>query len=477
MASSEAVERARPSAPTAPANRHDITRRVFTSMAGRRLLPKEGWILNRAIHDTVAPTVKVHLVAGRATPAIAHRLLEDTIRRHIVSLTMDRDFTNIQERPLSLPPSLVRLELNGFRGELDPAPAGLRDLLLRAMDGETPHPLLKSMFDNDAVQIFNRETAEIIGAMLPTLRTLEVCGRWDWFINLSSCMQVLCKLPRAHLEYLHVLSCSVHWEDLLLLLTPAVTKVALECCRLYPDAVLSRSVVPELPDGLLSLDLIRCEFSGTALTISRLPDSLRHLVVQTEEDSDGSVHFEQPLPSLLESFKLVTFDNTVDACEGMLPAGLRVLELVGRHHQWLDEPEVPPSLRVLKLRAHRHPLPQLPDTLETLELNECTHHVSDIPNSVRSLSLYWRPPQPMPPLPARWPAHLERLMYWAKSDCAPMPAIKRLPPTLRELALNGCEVHAGLPRTLQKVRLGRNFTQDLTFTGRVTVNSNDNWYF
>ncbi|KAG5181147.1 hypothetical protein JKP88DRAFT_279002 [Tribonema minus] len=87
-------------------------------MAGRRLLPKNCWSLNRAIHDTAAPTVKVRLEADSATCAIFHRILEDSARRLVVRLTMDGDFTSIQERPLSLPPSLVRLELNGFRGPL-----------------------------------------------------------------------------------------------------------------------------------------------------------------------------------------------------------------------------------------------------------------------------------------------------------------------------------------------------------------------
>ncbi|KAG5181153.1 hypothetical protein JKP88DRAFT_349274 [Tribonema minus] len=267
------MERAPPPAPTGLANYQDMMRMVFTSMAGRRLLPKEGWGLNRAIRDTAAPTVSVHvkrapLKADSTSCTILHGLLEDSARRLVVKLTMEGDFTSVQERPLSLPPSLVSLYLNGFRG-------------LRELD-------------------------------------------------------------------------------------------------------------------------------------------------------------------------LVAFPQ-------------------------LDE--LPPGLRFLKLRNHDHPLPPLPDTLETLVLDNCTHHVANIPDSVRSLSLYWLPPNPAPPLPTRWPAHLERLMYWAKSDGAPMPVIKRLPPTLRELALNGCEVHASLPRTLQKVRLGRNFTQQLTFTGRVTVNSNDNWYF
>ncbi|KAG5181155.1 hypothetical protein JKP88DRAFT_349276 [Tribonema minus] len=222
-------------------------RRVFTSMAGRRLLPKEGWSLNRVIHDTAAPTVKARVEADTVLFAIQHRLLEDTSRRFILDLIMEGDFTRIQERPLSLPPSLVRLELNGFRG----------------------------------------------------LRELEL------------------------LEF------------------------------------------PQLD-------------------------------------------------------------------------------------------EVPPGLRVLKLHTYEHPLPPLPDTLETLVLDNCTHHVVDVPDSVRSLSLYWRPPEPAPPLPARWPPHLERLAYWARCEDA-------------ALELNGCVVHTCLPQNLREMRLGSEFTQRLTFTGRVTL--------
>eukprot|EP00611_Tribonema_gayanum_P005492 TRINITY_DN1471_c0_g5_i3.p4 TRINITY_DN1471_c0_g5~~TRINITY_DN1471_c0_g5_i3.p4 ORF type:complete len:191 (-),score=46.81 TRINITY_DN1471_c0_g5_i3:71-643(-) len=178
--------------------------------------------------------------------------------------------------------------------------------------------------------------------------------------------------------------------------------------------------------------------------------------------SPTEVRFQEPLPPLLDSF---TGDASVSG--SMLPAGLRELHLL--EFPQLDE--VPPGLRVLKLREHKHPLPQLPNTLETLVLNECTHCVDSVPDSLRSLSLYWQPPRPAPPLPARWPAHLEQLVYWGKSDSAEPPRIEHLPSTLRQLELNGCEVHAGLPQTLQEVRLGREFTQEFEFPGKVTVDS------
>ncbi|KAG5181168.1 hypothetical protein JKP88DRAFT_279023 [Tribonema minus] len=230
---------------TGDRSHQDIIRIVFTSMAGRRLLPEEGWSLSRAIHDTAAPIVKVRLEAGGVPIAMAHHLLEDTARKLIVELTMEGDFTEIQARPLSLPPSLVQLELAGFRGELGPAPSGLRKLSLCAYceDGDKiiPHPPLADINDGDAMQNLLQEMAELIRAFN----------------------------------------------------------------------------------------------------------------------------------------------------------------------------ELPPSLRVLKLHKYEHPLPPLPDTLETLVLDECTGHIAQLPNSVRSLSLYWRPPRPAPPLPARWPAHLEHLTYWS----------------------------------------------------------------
>ncbi|KAG5181176.1 hypothetical protein JKP88DRAFT_322344 [Tribonema minus] len=161
----------------------------------------------------------------------------------------------------------------------------------------------------------------------------------------------------------------------------------------------------------------------------------------------------------------------------MLPAGLRVLDLWGDFDQPLGD--LPPDLHVLQLGAYEHPLPQLPDTLETLVLDGCTCHIAALPASLRSLSVYWQPPFHAPRLPLRaaaWPARLERLVYWAKTESgsARLTSIEHLPPTLTQVELNGCEVHARLPHELREVRLGRAFRQalDLTLSGaaRVVVN-------
>ncbi|KAG5181177.1 hypothetical protein JKP88DRAFT_246383 [Tribonema minus] len=453
-------------------------------MAERRLLPKNCWSLNKVIHDTVAPTVTVHLVAGSAALAIPHHLLEDTTRRHVVTLTMDGDFTSTQERPLSLPPSLVRLSLRGFRGELGPVPSGLRELHIcayRNAEGNPypiyhPHPLLADITNSDAVQRFLQEMSEITVAVLPTVRLLCLVGmNTEDFILLRTCMQALCKVPHPKLKDLRLYAWTLHWEDLLQLLSPpaAVQKVTIENCHFTSDSESAegRFTIPSLPEGLVSLEVARCHCGSEVMVISRLPESLRHVnvaVIRTD------VEFAQPLPPLLESFSLKLVDVHANISAGMLPASLRVLELVGRH---LQLEEVPPSLRVLKLRAYKHPLPQLPDTLETLVLDECKHHVAEVPDSVRSLSLCWCHPHPAPPLPARWPTHLERLIYWGESDeffgtPHDMPHIDSLPPTLRRLELNGCAVMAELPQALQELRLGCEFRDTVNlkdFTGSVTV--------
>ncbi|KAG5187598.1 WD40-repeat-containing domain protein [Tribonema minus] len=94
---------------------------VFTIMAGRSLLPKAGWSLSRAMHDTAAPTVRVALVDDiNRRFAVPHHLLEDRTRRSIVELSLDGLFDDTHERPLSLPPGLVRLELKAFQARWPP---------------------------------------------------------------------------------------------------------------------------------------------------------------------------------------------------------------------------------------------------------------------------------------------------------------------------------------------------------------------
>ncbi|KAG5181172.1 hypothetical protein JKP88DRAFT_246378 [Tribonema minus] len=209
------------------------------------------------------------------------------------------------------------------------------------------------------------------------------------------------------------------------------------------------------------------------LVFGRLLDSLRRLAVDMARPAQ--IVFEQPLPSLLERVVLVTNGAANISSAGMLPAGLRLLLLHGCQHQPLEE--VPPGLRVLNLHGYAHPLPPLPDTLETLVLFDCAHNVTvvDASSNLRSLSVYWRPLHHAPPLPARWPARLERLVYWGprKSEGAEhYPCIENLPPTLRQLELNACEVRAPLPQTLQEVRLGLAFKQPLEVKGAtVKVNS------
>ncbi|KAG5186704.1 hypothetical protein JKP88DRAFT_353900 [Tribonema minus] len=134
-------ERIRVPAPAGSSTQQEIVRMVFTSMARRRLLPKKYWSLSRLLHDTVAPMIKVHLVADSTNSVILHRLLEGTSRRRIRRLTLDGDFTSTQQRPLSLPPSLVRLELNGFRARW---PVQLERLVYWAIgvSGDAPEPCI-----------------------------------------------------------------------------------------------------------------------------------------------------------------------------------------------------------------------------------------------------------------------------------------------------------------------------------------------
>ncbi|KAG5186691.1 hypothetical protein JKP88DRAFT_254403 [Tribonema minus] len=477
------VERIRVPAPASSLSQQEIVRMVFTSMAGRRLLPKECWSLSSLLHDTVAPTIEVHPVADSADSAVLHRLLEDTSRRRIRCLTLDGDFTSIQQRPLSLPPSLERLELNGFRGELGAAPSGLRELHLYAgFDrGEdiVPHPLLAELYDSaldspddsaigsEAAWEFVGEMAEIVKAFLPTLRVLVVCGL-SQMVSLQALMTKLVETPLPRLQVLSLHNWAVPWEDLLLLLSPVLAKVKLENCLilvLYADIDTPKYTVPALPEGLVSLDLDLC-FSHVDLWVfGGLPESLRHLVVVME---GISVRFEAPLPTLLESFRAETLGSGIHIDMGLLPAGLRKLKLAGAEQQPLDR--VPAGLRVLMLRNYRHPLPQLPDTLVVLVVHECMHHAVDLPDSLRSLSLYWRPAFPTPPLPARWPVHLQRLVYCGESHQSPVPGIEHLPPTLGQLTLNGCEVRTSLPQMLEELCLGRQFTQAIdldNFRGRV----------
>ncbi|KAG5181152.1 hypothetical protein JKP88DRAFT_322275 [Tribonema minus] len=413
------MERARPPAPSGLFTDHqDMMRRVFTSMAGRRLLPKEGWSLNRAIHDTAAPTVMYRLYrarvgAGSAPLALPHRLLEDTRRRLVVQLLIDGDFTNIQERPLSLPPFLVRLELYGFRGELGPPPSGgLRELRLCATSSiaTSVHHLLTDIQNGEAVTNFFRETAEVLRALLPAVRALEVHGEYEPYrcVHVRTFMPALLEVPHPNLKGLSLDGWKVHWEDLLPLLSSTVAELQLEACQCDSDAGSDRLTVPPLPEGFSSLTLRGCPGSRF-----------------------------QPLGDL------------------------------------------PPGLRVLKLRCYTHPLPPLPDTLETLVLDHCTHHVDDVFDSARLLSLSWRPPQPTPSLPSRWPARLKRLVYWGKPDTAEPQRIQNLPSTLTRLELNRCELHADLPRTLRELHLGNEFTQELNFkefTGRIHTNSTRSSY-
>ncbi|KAG5180531.1 hypothetical protein JKP88DRAFT_297318 [Tribonema minus] len=349
-------ERIRVPAPAGSLSQQEIVMMVFTSMAGRRLLPKKCWSLSRLLHDTVAPIIKVHLVADSINAATLHRLLEDTSRRNVQRLTLDGDFTSMQQRPLNLVP----------------------------------------------------------------------------------------------------------------LLSPAVAQVDVAFCS-FSGSIEDVLTIPSLPEGVASLSVTAGFSRDVVWAFSKLPQSLRHLIVDATTDV---IVFEQPLPTLLESF-IVESGGEVHVGAGSLPASLRNLQLWGFQQLY----ELPPRLRVLMLQRYIYPLPLLPDTLETLVLDYCTHHVSNLPDSVRSLALYWHPAQPAPPLPARWPAHLERLVDWAvgesEPDDAPEPCIDRpLPPTLTQLELNGCSIATDLPQTLQTLRLGRGFSQELDLAGsfKVTVN-------
>eukprot|EP00611_Tribonema_gayanum_P005485 TRINITY_DN1471_c0_g1_i1.p1 TRINITY_DN1471_c0_g1~~TRINITY_DN1471_c0_g1_i1.p1 ORF type:complete len:503 (+),score=54.85 TRINITY_DN1471_c0_g1_i1:67-1509(+) len=471
-------ERIRVPAPAGSSTQQEIVRMVFTSMAGRRLLPKKCWSLSRLLHDTVAPIIKVHLVADSTNSVILHRLLEDTSRRRIRRLTLDGDFTSMQQRPLSLPPSLVRLELNGFRGELGPVPPSLQKLYLCAYrymhdEEKIPHPLLTDIDNDDAVQHFLRETAQIVEAMLPTLRSLQLCGLRPLAsecVGIRPCIQALWGLPHPHLEYFGFRDWLLCWADLVPLLSPAVAQVDVAFCS-FLGSIEDVLTIPSLPEGVASLSVTAGFTRDVVWAFSKLPQSLRHLLV--DRASTDVIAFGQPLPTVLKSF-IVESSGEVHVAAGALPAGLCVLQLGGFQLERLDE--LPPRLQELLLRGYEHPLPLLPDTLETVVLHDCTHDVVDFPDSVRSLALYWRHPRPAPPLPARWPAQLERLVYWAigVAGDAPEPCIDRpLPPKLTELELNGCSIATHLPQMLQKLKLGRGFSQELCLTGSfiATVNS------
>ncbi|KAG5181173.1 hypothetical protein JKP88DRAFT_322339 [Tribonema minus] len=404
--------------------------------------------------------------------------LEDTARRLIVDLTMEGDFTKIQERPLSLPPSLVRLELNGFRGELGPLPSGLRKLhvcayRLNEYHTDISHPLLDDVDDGDAVRSFLRETAETIGAAMPYVQVLHVEGLDDGLIDFRECMQALSQVPHPHLEELCLVNWDMHWEDVPLLLSRPIAKVTFKSCDFYSDAGSVRCTVPAMPEGLSNLEVVQGYCKNDLLVFGRLPDSLRRLSVDLLRAAE--IVFEQPLPTLLETAMIAT-SGAVNVSTGVLPAGLRVLLLHKCQHHPLDE--VPAGLRVLRLSNYTHPLPPLSDTLETMVLFNCAHSVTvtGAASNLRSLSVYWRPPHRAPPLPARWPPHLERFVYWGEpldpAGAEPPPRIENRPPGLRQLELNACEVRAPLPQTLQEVRLGRDFRQDLEVKGAtVKVNS------
>eukprot|EP00611_Tribonema_gayanum_P032389 TRINITY_DN9652_c0_g1_i1.p1 TRINITY_DN9652_c0_g1~~TRINITY_DN9652_c0_g1_i1.p1 ORF type:complete len:483 (-),score=98.28 TRINITY_DN9652_c0_g1_i1:66-1514(-) len=472
-------ERIRVRAPTGSSLcQQQIVRMVFTSMAGRRLLPKECWSLSRVLHDTVAPTIKVHLVSDSTKSVILHRLLEDISRRRIRCLTLDGDFTGMQQRPLSLPPSLVQLELNGFRGELGRTPPSLQRLYLCAFremhdEAHIPHPLLTDIDDGDAVQHFLQEAAQIVQAMLPTLRSLHLCGLRlldSKCIRIRACVRALWGLPHPHLEYFGLLDWTLCWADLVPLLSPAVAELDVEFCTFSDDGG-DAIAIPSLPEGLSSLSVRTCFSEAVDWVFRELPQSLRHLLVLADTAESGIV-FQHPLPPLLESL-VVENEGHVSVTARVLLAGLCELQVGGFQLERLDE--LPPRLRELTLRRYQHRIPLLPDTLETLVLDGCTRHAVDVPDSVRSLSLYWHMPHPAPPLPARWPARLERLVYWAigASDDAPEPCIDRpLPPTLTELELSGCTCLTDLPQALQVLHLGRGFSQQLQLAGSFTVNVN-----
>ncbi|KAG5181158.1 hypothetical protein JKP88DRAFT_322303 [Tribonema minus] len=318
---------------------------------------------------------------------------------------MEGDFTKLQEDPLSLPPSLVRLELYAFRDELGPAPSGLRELYLCASgsSGVIPHPLLTDRADfnrDDARQTFYQEAAKIIRPALPTLRVLHVGGLHAdepySLIPSRACIQALHDLPHPHLEELCLYDWELHWEDVLPLLSPGVTTVQIKNCLFAPDHPPSdRVIIPPLPQGVASLKVSSCCCNYDIVAFSRLPDTLRHLDV---EIGDMVVEVEQPLPTLLDSFTWISEGNII-VTGRMLPAGLRMLDLWGDFDQPLVD--LLPGLRVLKLGLYEHPLPQLPDTLETPVLDGCTHHITTLPAGLRSLSVYWQPPFHAPRLPLR----------------------------------------------------------------------------
>ncbi|KAG5178496.1 hypothetical protein JKP88DRAFT_346836 [Tribonema minus] len=569
---------------------------VFISLAGRRLLPKAGWSLNRTIHDTAAPTVKVHLKAGRTTCAIAHRLLEDSARRPVVRLTMDGDFTTAQERPLSLPPCLVRLELKGFRDlivideteaslpAVAAAAAGPEAALPAAAAGSDPpilwedddslapytvveregaiykyyviveHPtdntkllafckLLPIKLDSrkrDIVHHRNfdkasnsnlwghlqatfpdlcarlkqeKKEAESGGIKKAEQQQQSVArgrGTLDGWMQLAQKQQAATevkeynfgkKLPFLHLTsdfwtakhqnkaYGTVVVAALFtkeftgndWTHCMAHRLHLAVAAALGCGdkdapninitarELLNNITKQNGVFTKSPKQMGQLLQAQGEKSvkpettvktrwGSVFKMYARLLRLRNAIgnyYRYLSRSETKIHAKrfrdwgvlaqvvailepEPLPPHLESF---TGDASVSG--SVLPAGLRKLELI----DFPQLAEVPPGLRELKLREYEHPLPPLPDTLETLVLDECAHHVTDIPNSVRSLSLYWLPPQPAPPLPARWPARMERLVYWGKYE------------------------ESGLPQMLQELRLGSEFTQAMTFTGRVTFDS------
>ncbi|KAG5187683.1 hypothetical protein JKP88DRAFT_287990 [Tribonema minus] len=191
------MELAGPNAPTIPADHQEMMRRVLTIMAGRRLLPKNCWSLNRVIHDTAAPTVKARLVANSTDSAISHRLLEDNTRRLVVFLELAGDFTSIQERSLNLPPSLTlsldmedaianisadvlpaglrALELGGSQHEqLDYLPPGLR--VLKLCEYEHPLPQLPDTLETLALNQCTHHVAQIPDSLRSLSLELNGCA-------------------------------------------------------------------------------------------------------------------------------------------------------------------------------------------------------------------------------------------------------------------------------------------------------------
>ncbi|KAG5181150.1 hypothetical protein JKP88DRAFT_279006 [Tribonema minus] len=497
--SSEAVERARPNAPTAPANRQDIMSRVLTSMAGHRLLPKEGWSLNRAIHDTVAPTVNAHLVAGRATPAIAHRLLENTSRRHVTE--EDCDDSVHFEQPLPsllesfklltfdntvnacdgmLPAGLRVLELVGRHHRwLDEVPPGLRVLKLRAHQHPLPqlpdtlHTALQGLrLGCEFKQSLKLDFRKFKGRYRECCR--KVKARAGGFGNFGESQAPTA--PANHHEIMRRVFTSMAGRRLLpkesWSLNRAIHDTAAPTVEVHLVAgSASPAIAHCLLEGIVRRLIVNLTMEGDFTKIQAHPLSLPPSLVRLSLRG-FRVHWQDLIALLSPAVANVEVHSCLFASDIRshavtilsLPEGLSSLQMAACNtvssgrviFSRAPTPELadlPPGLRVLKLRAYEHPLPPLPHTLETL---------------------------PAPPLPDDWPAHLEHLVYWATaaSDSEDRAWVDHLPLTLTRLELNGCAVLDGaVPQTLQELRLGRElrhaFDLDVKkFTGTIKINSN-----